>query len=282
MYTRIVVGTDLSPTSKRAVERASSLASRMQANLLLVYAGKDPGDPLNELAQDNKGEAKVVAGNPVDVLLDEAHDDDLLVVGSVGMSGAKRFMLGNVPNKVSHHAGSDLLIVKTDKKGSDVEPYRSILVGSDGSPTATLAVKTAAQLAASIGVGMTVVCAYQPPSEDELAGLKTGDVLDQWGTKDKYGDVPEDLRWRIASASQAGDILERAQEHASEHGVEPTTAAVEGPAAEVLLTIAEEDDYGLIAVGSVGMSGARRFMLGNVPNRISHHARNDVLIIHTA
>ena len=38
----------------------------------------------------------------------------------------------------------------------------------------------------------------------------------------------------------------------------------------------------MIAIGSVGMSGARRFMLGNVPNRISHHARTDVLIIRTS
>jgi len=281
MYKRIVVGTDLSQTSKLAVGRAAWLAERMKADLQLVYVGSDPGDQLEELAKENGGEAKVRQGNPVDALIDEVGEDDLLVVGSVGMSGARRFMLGNVPNKVSHHAGSDLLIVKTDKKG-DLEPYKALLVGSDGSPTATLAVEAAAQLAASIGVGLTVVCAYQPPSEDELKGMKSGDVLDQWGSKDKFTDVPDELKWRIASASQAGDILERAQEHASRHGVDATTTAVEGPAAEVLLKIAEEGDYGMIAIGSVGMSGTKRFMLGNVPNRISHHARTDVLIIRTA
>jgi nucleotide-binding universal stress UspA family protein len=128
---------------------------------------------------------------------------------------------------------------------------------------------------------MTIVCAYEPPSDEELERMKSGDVLDQWGTKDRYKDVPEELRWRIATASQAGDVLERAQEHAAGHGVDATTTAVEGPAAEVLLRLAEQGGYGLIAVGSVGMSGARRFMLGNVPNRISHHAGKDVLIIRT-
>ena len=281
MYKRIVVGTDLSPTSKLAVERASWLTERMKAKLELVYVGSDPGEALEELAKEHGGEAKVRQGNPVDTLLDEVGEDDLLVVGSVGMSGARRFMLGNVPNKVSHHAGSDLLIVKTDKK-SELQPYRALLVGSDGSPTATLAVEATAQLASSIGVGLTIVCAYQPPSEDELKAMKSGDVLDQWASKDKFADVPDELKWRIATASQAGDILERAQDHAAKHRVEATTTAVEGPAAEVLLKIAEEGDYGMIAIGSVGMSGTKRFMLGNVPNRISHHARTDVLIIRTA
>jgi nucleotide-binding universal stress UspA family protein len=282
MYKRIVVGTDLSPTSKLAVKRASWLAQRMDVRLELIYVGSDPGERLHKLAQENKGEAKVRQGNPVDALIDEVGDGDLLAVGSVGMSGARRFMLGNVPNKVSHHAPSDLLIVKTDSKRAEIEPYQALLVGSDGSPTATLAVKAAAQLAASIGVGMTVVCAYQPPSQDELDAMKSGDVLEQWGSRDRYSEVPEELRWRIASASQAGDVLERAEAQASQFGVEPTTTAVEGPAADVLLKIAEEGDYGLIAIGSVGMSGTKRFMLGNVPNRVSHHAHTDVLIIRTA
>jgi nucleotide-binding universal stress UspA family protein len=282
MYKRIVVGTDLSPTSKLAVERAAWVSQRMDADLLLVYAGSDPGDALTELAKENRGEAKTVKGNPVDALIDEVGEEDLLVVGSVGMSGAKRFSLGNVPNKVSHNATSDLLVVKTDAKGGGLKAYESILVGSDGSPTAMLAVEAAARLASAIGVGMTVVCAYQPPSEEELDRLKSADVLEQWGAHDKYKDMPEELRWRIASSSQAGDVLERAQDHASKFGVDATTTAVEGPAAEVLLHLAEEGDYGLIAIGSVGMSGARRFMLGNVPNRISHHAKTDVLIIRTA
>ena len=283
MYKRVVVGTDLSSTSKLAVKRSAWLAERMGANLLLVYAGTNPGEPLEELAREHGGESKICSGNPVDALIDEVTEGDLLVVGSVGMSGARRFMLGNVPNKVSHNSPSDLLVVKTDRKGLEVTPYNSILVGSDGSPTATRAVEASAQLASSVGIGMTIVCAYQPPSDEELDRLKSGDVLEQWGAHDKtFKNVPDELRWRIASASQAGDVLERAQNSAGRFGVDATTTAVEGPPAEVLLHLADEGKYGLIAIGSVGMSGARRFMLGNVPNRISHHAATDVLIIRTA
>ena len=64
-------------------------------------------------------------------------------------------------------------------------------------------------------------------------------------------------------------------------GVEADVRAIEGHPAETLIRIAEKEDFDLIAVGSVGMSGAKRFMLGNVPHRISHHAPTDLLILHT-
>ena len=54
-------------------------------------------------------------GDPADALIDAAEDTggDVIVVGSRGMTGATRFFLGSVPNKVSHHAPCDVLIVST-------------------------------------------------------------------------------------------------------------------------------------------------------------------------
>ena len=54
-------------------------------------------------------------GDPADAILDVAEElgADLIVVGNKGMSGAKRFLLGSVPNKVSHHAPCSVLIVRT-------------------------------------------------------------------------------------------------------------------------------------------------------------------------
>ena len=117
MYERIVAGTDLSKTARFATEQAATLAKGLSAELVLVHAGSDPGPALEDLAESLGGAAIVAKGNPVDVLLEAAESGNptLLVVGSVGMSGARRFMLGNVPNKVSHSAHTDLLIVKTDR-----------------------------------------------------------------------------------------------------------------------------------------------------------------------
>lgn len=285
MYEKIVAGTDLSQTARIATDRAAALAARLGSELVLVHAGSDPGEQFDELAAQYKAKKVVAQGNPADVLVTqcEQEDADLLVVGSVGMSGAKRFLLGSVPNKVSHHASTDLLIVKTDPPPKHIGDYTRILVGTDGSPTATQAVDTASDLSNALGIRPLIVCAYEPPTEQELKQMKAdpNDAIDQWKSGGVTAGVPEEFRWRIAGAAQAEDVLERAQEHAAKRGVDAEVRAVQGSPAEALITMAEEGDVDLIVVGSVGMSGAQRFKLGNVPNRISHHAPTDVLILKT-
>lgn len=286
MYSKIVVGTDLSATSEIAVARAASLAEELGAELVLVYAGEDPGAALEELATKHSAESVAVPGSPAEVLISEAgnRDADLLVVGSVGMSGAKRFALGNVPNKISHHIDRDLLIIKTDKGDGGSHTYKKILVGADGSPTAMAAVEMASGLAAKLDTTPTIVTAFEPPSEQELERMRSGatDAISTWNMTKEQKETPPGFEWRIAGAAQAEDVLERASDHASKSGVEAEVRAVEGAPAEVLLNLAGSENFDLIVVGSVGMSGAKRFMLGNVPNRLSHHTPVDILILHTS
>lgn len=284
MYDKIVVGTDLSTTARIAVERASGLAKRMGAEFVLVHAGSD-SEELAALGTEVGAATVAKSGNPAEVLLTEAvaTGATLLVVGSVGMTGARRFLLGSVPNKISHHTATDLLIVKTDPPPKQVGDYNSILVGTDGSPTATRAVEMASKLAATLGIKPTIVCVYTPPTEQELKRMASPqDPVEQWKAGRGERDVPDEFRWRIAGASQAEDILDRAAEHASAQGTDAEVRAVEGHPAEALISIAEDEGFDLIAIGSVGMSGPKRFMLGNVPHRISHHAPTDILILHTS
>jgi nucleotide-binding universal stress UspA family protein len=285
VYKKIVVGTDLSDTARIATDRAHLLAQKLGADLTLVHAGRD-SDELAKLASELGARSVAHAGNPAEVLLGEVEnqDADLLVVGSVGMTGARRFLLGSVPNKISHHATTDVLIVKTDPPPRSIESYSTILVGTDGSPTATRAVKMAAGLAAAVGAKPVIVCVYTPPTEQELKRMKSdpSDPVAQWSAGRDERGVPDEFRWRIAGAAQAEDVLERSLQHASAGGVEPEVRAVEGHPAETLISLAEDEGFDLIAVGSVGMSGPKRFMLGNVPHRISHHAPTDILILHTS
>ena len=285
MYEKIVAGTDLSETARVATDRAAVLSERLGADLILVHAGRDPGPELDRLAEGYGATKVVEAGPAAEVLVNVAEEKgaDLLVVGSVGMSGARRFMLGNVPNKVSHHAPTDLLIVKTNPPKSTGD-YKKVLVGTDGSPTAMRALDVACDLGAKLGSEVLVVCAYEPPTERELAQMRSDpdDPVAQWSAGKTTTSTPEEFRWRIAGTAQAEDVLERAADHAAQRGVTAEVRAVNGSPAEVLISTAEEANCDLIAIGNVGMAGAKRFMLGNVPNRISHHAPTDVLIIRTS
>jgi nucleotide-binding universal stress UspA family protein len=120
-YGRILVGTDGSDTAAKAVERAAALARATGATLTIASAG-DPAyaqKVVEDAAARHRDDGtavgvKVLSGDPATALVDEAERGyDLLVVGNKGMTGASRFLLGSVPNKVSHHAPCALLIVRT-------------------------------------------------------------------------------------------------------------------------------------------------------------------------
>jgi nucleotide-binding universal stress UspA family protein len=122
LYERILVGTDGSPTAAKAVDRAVELARSTGATLTIVSVGggKRPAEIVaRESARHSASgvaiSTEVRAGDPAGVLADLAERDgyDLLVVGNKGMAGAARFFLGSVPNKVSHHVPSSMLIVHT-------------------------------------------------------------------------------------------------------------------------------------------------------------------------
>ena len=84
-------------------------------NVLVVDNGS--GDRSAEVAREAGVTVNVYPrqGDPADAILDvaEEREADLIVVGNKGMTGAKRFLLGSVPNKVSHHAPCSVLIIRT-------------------------------------------------------------------------------------------------------------------------------------------------------------------------
>lgn len=123
-YRKIVVGTDGSVTASEAVEYAAGLARLHSAGLVLVHAGNEQSPRAQEIVDAARAlpaladvdlQTVIEEGDPAEVLIRvaEREDADLIAVGNKGMQRASRFLLGNVPNKVSHHAPCDLLIVKT-------------------------------------------------------------------------------------------------------------------------------------------------------------------------
>lgn len=123
MYQRIIVGTDGSDTAAKAVARAVSVAETTGASLTIMTAAKpDRGQGVVDAAkaahQDSSAtiDTLVVDRDPVSAIIDTAADGgyDLVVVGNKGLTGVSRFFrLGGVPNKLSHHLPTSLLIVRT-------------------------------------------------------------------------------------------------------------------------------------------------------------------------
>jgi nucleotide-binding universal stress UspA family protein len=114
---KIVVASDQSETATRAVLWAAEMAHRYEAELVVVQVGGHRAAFEAYVQEQAPGaQALTVQGEePAGAIVQAAHDQnaDVLVVGNIGMSGRKEFLLGNVPNRVSHQARCTVVIVNT-------------------------------------------------------------------------------------------------------------------------------------------------------------------------
>jgi nucleotide-binding universal stress UspA family protein len=145
--------------------------------------------------------------------------------------------------------------------------FSSIVVGTDGSDSATQAVRQAVDMAGALGAKLELVSAYAPVSEQRL--------------RTERRDAPDDVQWAISPRQEVEASLSDAADIAREAGVSVTTHARQGDPADAILDVAEEQNADLVIVGNKGMTGAKRFLLGSVPNKVSHHAPCSVLIVRT-
>jgi nucleotide-binding universal stress UspA family protein len=145
--------------------------------------------------------------------------------------------------------------------------FESIVVGTDGSDTAKQAVSQAIELAKKVDARLDLVSAYEPVSDQRL--------------RTEAHQVPADLQWMVNPREDVEATLSEAADEVREAGVEVETYARQGDPADAILDVAEERNADLIIVGNKGMTGAKRFLLGSVPNKVSHHAPCSVLIIRT-
>jgi nucleotide-binding universal stress UspA family protein len=77
----------------------------------------------------------------------------------------------------------------------------------------------------------------------------------------------------------ADGVLARATRELEAEGVEVEMHAREGDPADVIIRVAEEKDAELIVVGSRGLTGLQRFLLGSVSSKLSHHAPTSLMVV---
>jgi nucleotide-binding universal stress UspA family protein len=146
--------------------------------------------------------------------------------------------------------------------------FGRIVVGTDGSDTAAEAVRQATELAKLSDARLDIVSAYEPIPQQRL--------------QEEAREAPGDVQYEIGPREDVNLTLDDAGGVAKKEGLsEVQTHAREGDPADAILDVAEEINADLIVVGNKGMTGARRFLLGSVPNKVSHHAPCSVVIIRT-
>ncbi|WP_372790676.1 universal stress protein [Paraconexibacter sp.] len=137
-----------------------------------------------------------------------------------------------------------------------------IVVGTDGSETAEVAVNEAIALAGTHGSALHVVSSYKPNRTRHVSGGGEG--------------------WDIRPEDEVDALLEAAAARARGRDVQVRTHSSRREPAKAVLAVAKEVGADLIVVGNRGMRGTKRFLLGSVPNSIAHGAQCHVLVLKTS
>lgn len=137
----------------------------------------------------------------------------------------------------------------------------SIVVGTDGSPSADAAVRRSAEVAKGTGARVDLVTAYPdvPVYRETITSSAKAE--------------PINLR------QVAESVLAREARALEDQGIEVTTHAREGDPADVIIDVAQEQGADLIIVGARGLSGLQRFLLGSVSSKLSHHSPISVMVV---
>jgi len=139
--------------------------------------------------------------------------------------------------------------------------YQVIVVGTDGSARAGVAVDEALELARLTGATIHAVHSIHTPA-----------VIDDPHSAQV---VMDEMR------NHSDAIQEHLLEKAKRRGVTLEFHSSLGEPANALVELAEKVNADLVVVGNRGMSGMKRFVLGSVPNKVSHHCPCSVLIVNT-
>ena len=281
MYTRILIATGGSPWSDAAAAYAIALAAQMRAELRVlavlnvsgVYAMPDvlASSELLMESVEQQGQQMLAHttaratdagvphigilkwGNVAETILQTATEEqcDLIVLGSRGLTGFKRLMLGSISNAVAAKAQCPVLVVK--QSPPDTLRWRRVLVATGGSPWSDAAVDHALELARmqQLEVCLLYVERRRSRRTDSLSSL----------------------------TSDGKSILALAEARAVAAGVSYETSLAYGDVSTMILHAATEQQCDVVVLGSRGLTGFKRLMLGSISNAVAATAPVPVLIV---
>lgn len=211
-------------------------------------------------------ESLVTGGDPADTIcrLAEKHRVGLIVMGARGHSALARFFLGSVSYRVARHARCPVLIVRPP--GDSV---RKVLLGVDGSEDARVAVRFLRTL--SLPREITVILVYAVHVPVPFHGMAEGPF-----EAGELGDAMN--RLRAAGDAEGKRVLSEAGELLGAcYRLEKRLVA--GPPARRLVELAGSESPDLVVVGSRGLTGVERFVMGSVSLQLCLHAPCSVLVV---
>lgn len=194
---------------------------------------------------------------PWRALVETSKGADLLVVGARGTGGFLGLRIGSVSEHVLQQATCPVAVIHAEEREGPAVTEERIVVGVDGSETATRALAWALDEARARNARVRLVSAWAVPVMAYPGAVEGAGIFEQ--------AAEEILR----------DAVRDADAHGLTHPVEREAAA--GGAAAALIDAAR--DATLVVVGSRGISRARELVFGSVSHQVVHHAGCPVVVI---
>jgi nucleotide-binding universal stress UspA family protein len=299
--TKVLVAVDGSAESARAARMAVTLSNSLDSELQVVHVGLIPSAPLESAilgpgfqgrmrerversarerleeqvreigeAGGRIAEAHARVGRPDAEIVHLAEElgAGLLVVGSRGFGAFKRALMGSVSSSVVRHARGSVLVVRGDGRGEREYLPGRILLAFDGSKEAVAARAAAVEIAGGTGSELHI-----------LYVLQTQQYMPYQGPEVREG-------WR-ASLERAkryarSFVNEQAERIEAEGGKVAGAHAAFGKPDDEMVKLSEELDAGLIVMGSRGLGGVRRALMGSVSDSVVRHAHRPVMVARRA
>jgi nucleotide-binding universal stress UspA family protein len=290
LYRKILVAYDGSRYSEEACNFAAILAKALGSQVIVAHilppittytaplraedesglenkanlAAMEIVSKMQQMGIESTPKILAAKGSTADTMIDFAASEkiDLIVAGTRGLGAFRRMILGSVSTNLLNHANCPVLVVRKRVNKIEAE-LGKILVATDGSKPSSDAVEQAIGIAAATGSSLTIAnIVYFPP----LA----------------YSDAPpinidrafQDLR------TDGERIVGEAQKLAKASGVNADTTVIDENRSPVwaITKFAEGGKFDLIVLGTRGMGGLRRTVLGSVANGVVHYAKCSVLV----
>lgn len=290
MYDHILVPTDGSDHADRAADHAVLLAEAFDAtvHLLTVVDIEAAGGPFSaggvddayveqRTADDRKAlteqkaalgetvrvETKVVTGTPAEGILDYVRETeiDLVVMGTHGRSGLRRYLTGSVAERVLRLSPVPVVTVRETEASAVGSGYGDILVPTDGSERADAAVEHALAVADAFGSTVHAV------SIINVGDIATGGEV----------SVPPEFLEELENAARAA--TEAVASEAAAAGVTALTRVQTGRPKHDLLEYVADHDIDLVVMGTHGRTGLDRVLLGSTAEALVRRAEVPVLTV---
>ena len=296
---KMLLATDGSAEATRAARMAVVLAHRLGSKLHVVHVGPMPEEyinprlsipepeywemmreraeeeakpRLNEQVQKIREAGGEVSGAHVRVGLPDAEivglaeelGAGLVVLGSRGLRPLKRALMGSVSDSVVRHAHGSVLVVRGNGRERDYLPGR-ILLALDDSREAAAASRTAVEIANATGSELHI-----------LFALFTSETLPY-----PYPHARERWESSVERAKHRAQefVDEQAERIEAEGGRVKDAHLAFGKPDQEIVKLGEELDAGLIVVGSRGLGGVRRALMGSISGSVVRHAYGPVLVV---